>query len=184
MDISDLIVQQNLLLTEIIVKSDWSVMTQTVTGGIVSAIVGAVFAYLLTRHHQTNIIKYEKINFAVNAFLNHLNSFEYAAVEYWERDYEINTDRKAESSIKHNLQRLRRYGGLLSKITKLNKKDSGILDNALNDIFDIATGSDFESKKRTGNRSIVRKISIKCQILTELAIDQNNFKTAIKSPTK
>lgn len=136
------------------------------------AFIGAFSAYLFNLFHWSMVEKKKKISNMGLSLDFLIKDLESIAVDYWVQDFEKKSLKKmhaSEISIKSNIRLISKYIVLL--IPKLNTKDTAIkqkFNEFSLEIFDIATGDDFESKNRKASKSKAAKIAFRCSDIRAL----------------
>lgn len=165
-DISGSIDQISTTLTTFLETSNDLNWTKILFAAFV-AFVGAFSAYAFNYFHWKMVEKKQKLTKVSEAMTSLITELERTSVEYWIQDYikENHLQLQAmEISIKSKLRLVSRY----TKIIKPYLKDKDATSNKQkledfeSDIFDWASGEDFESISRKASKATAMKISNLC----------------------
>lgn len=141
-------------------KSNQGLGLEDIVFGVVLAIVGALSAYLFNHLHWKMVEKVQARNSLLSVMSDAISRFESVAVAYWVRN-QAQVDPEAEILIKA------RHRSILNQIELLtseqNKIQYAALHTSLSDfsdeVFDVATGGDFESAARRASPNRAAQIS-------------------------
>lgn len=134
---------------------------------IVSALIGALSAFLFNRFHWTMVERKKKESESLTMLSTLITELETLAVDYWTKDYN-KEDQKNEVYIKSRIRLLTKYIRLINKDKKENKDIKNDLEAFESDIFDLTTGDDFESKNRKASKQKAMSISFRCSDIRAL----------------
>lgn len=131
------------------------------------AFIGAFSAFLFNYLNWKIIKKKESILKTCSSINQFIDELEKTSIDYWVEDYKENNKIKitcSEITIKSRLRLINKYIDiLLSESEKsLGEYAKTNIKKFINDVYDIITGGDFESKSRKASNQIANKISIKC----------------------
>ncbi|KAB7624128.1 hypothetical protein [Alkalilimnicola sp. S0819] len=120
---------------------------------LLSTTFGAVLAYSigsLTRRKAARAA-------SAKAFLKMLAKFEAQCLEYWSKEYEKGVSLAEEAKIKAGHKQIRQYAqhGKLG----LSHEEKEALFRLVSELFDEATGGDFESSKRKPSRLRMQRVA-------------------------
>lgn len=143
---------------------DGSYYVAMVSGGI-GAIIASFTAFLFNFLYLKNIHTRNKKAHYCRVSISHLEHFEEIILKYWlsGKDDE-NRDEMVylETRIKSSFQVLNASMVRFSSLLKAPDADKKIIDDFLSDIFDIATGGEFEAISRETNKATAADVSTKC----------------------
>ncbi|MGY6481992.1 hypothetical protein [Vibrio parahaemolyticus] len=151
-------------------------LTEVLSGAIFSVIAAFTFNFLYWKVKERK----ERLRAAINEAKDALFDFEENAVEYWSSDYnprnaKTNTIQQAKIKANHSLL-LSTYTNRVFPLLSNSQKASEKMDVKKNiqleveNLFDIATGGDFESSSRKASKKNVSDIILRCtRIRTRLA---------------
>ncbi|HGE6013847.1 TPA: hypothetical protein ACGGR7_002111 [Vibrio cholerae] len=136
------------------------------TSGILGAISAATAAFSLNYFYWKKLNEYNRLSHFAGVSIKHLNDFENYALSYWTSNANNTT---SESMIKLEIKIRTQYSILKSsleelckKIPKKHKADAEMIITTIEDIFDDATGGNFESASKVRDRKLALKIARKC----------------------
>ncbi|WP_390240664.1 hypothetical protein [Vibrio sp. R78045] len=159
-------------------------LSSTPSGSLIELLGGAIFsviaAFVFNFLYWNAKEKSERLHAAINEAKDALRDFEENSVEYWSNDYnptntKTNTVQQAKIKANHSLllsTHTNRILPLLNKSQKnietANPKKNILIE--IENLFDIATGGEFESSSRKANKRNVSDIIRRCtRIRTRLA---------------
>jgi len=130
-------------------------------------VIGASSAYLFNYFHWRMVTKREAISESHTALVNLICKLESTSMKYWLRDYDEKNrsiEQESEILIKTNIHLItehaqgiiKKQGNILSTSTILKLKRFPV------EIFDVATGDDFESREKKASKNKASKISRLC----------------------
>lgn len=145
-------------------------------GAIFSVIAAFVFNFLYWKVKE----KKERLRAAINEAKDALLDFEENAVEYWSHDYnpkdaKTNTVQEAKIKANHSLLLSTYTNRIFPLLTSVQVKNENAnlkksIQSEIENLFDIATGGDFESSSRKASKKNVADIIRRCtRIRTRLA---------------
>ena len=151
-------------------------LTEVLGGAIFSVIAAFIFNFLYWKVKERN----ERLRSAVFEAKDALIDFEDNAVEYWSRDYDsknikTNTVQQAKIKANHTLLLSTYTNRILPNLTRSQKNTEKLaakknVQHEIENLFDIATGGEFESSTRKANKKNVSDIIRRCtRIRTRLA---------------
>jgi len=124
---------------------------------VVSVVIGVILGFLSNRIHWKLTEKDKKQRESLEKLSELIDDIEEISVEYWTKDNNDN-DNKNEVYIKSKLRFIEKFVRIKIKDSKLKTE----LNDFVSDIYDLATGDDFESKKRKASKPKAISISYKC----------------------
>ncbi|QUN05351.1 hypothetical protein KDN34_14285 [Shewanella yunxiaonensis] len=149
----------------------------SITSGLISSVSAALIAYFLNYYFWKKIRKYNRLSHFAVLTLKNLEVFENAVIEYWSSNYTIrknsSRDRKTELEIiiKTKFDIIKNSSNsMLDRISDENGGDKEIINNLVGEIYDLATGEDFESVNRKINVPLAHKTIKKCEDLKQTLI--------------
>lgn len=110
---------------------------------VVSVVIGVILGFLSNRIHWKLTEKDKKQRESLEKLSELIDDIEEISVEYWTKDNNDN-DNKNEVYIKSKLRFIEKFVRIKIKDSKLKTE----LNDFVSDIYDLATGDDFESKKK------------------------------------
>lgn len=148
-----------------------SIFSTDVAFAIFIAIIGAFSAYLFNLFHWQFVSKREKISRIGEALLRTTDDLEKLSVHYWTSDCHSSNAEETHATevlIKSRSRLLAKYVDIY--VTKGKFKNNHPRAKKLVlltcELYDVATGEDFESKKRSASRAKAQKISNMCADIT------------------
>lgn len=115
---------------------------------LISALVGALSAFLFNRFHWKMVEKKKKETDLFVKISTLIGELETLSVQYWIKDHNENDDEK-EVYLKSKFRLLNKYIRAIDVKAKSIKNE---LVEFESDTFDLVTGEDFESKKRKASK--------------------------------
>lgn len=141
-------------------------LTKILFAGFV-AFVGAFSAYIFNYFHWRMVEKKQKLTKVSEAMMSLITELEKTSVDYWMQGYDKDNQpqlQATEVSIKSKLRLVSRYTKIIKPYLKNKAATSNKqkLKDFESDIFDWASGEDFESTSRKASKATAMKISNLC----------------------
>lgn len=139
----------------------------TFVASIISVLTGAILAYLfgwVTRKENSKID-------SAKSLLTIVQDFENITLEYWSKGYDRNNQSDSlisEAKIKAGFNQLRQYH--MHVDIGLDEESKIKLAKLISELFDHATGGNFESTKRKASKYRVQIIASTCAKITPLIL--------------
>ncbi|MBO2617670.1 MULTISPECIES: hypothetical protein [Shewanella] len=153
----------------------------TIISGLLSACVAAGAAFLLNYLFWRKIRKHNRVSHFAQLSIEHLDLFEKITTEYWSTGYNKNRIAKnkiLEARIKSNFIVLKTcLEEFKKRVPDKFQNDKKIITTFIEDIFEIATGDQFESSQRKPNLSLSKRISVSCSSIKSLLIRYSQTST-------
>lgn len=143
------------------IKSTSGIDAADAVVAIFVALLGAASAYLFNHLHWTTVSRKEKVAAQLAGISALISSFENVAVSYWV-SAQSPASLEAQVLIKARHRAIVKQRGVLAKILSdgkhlpLHRQLSRFSD----DVFDVATGGDFESANRQASESTATAIAV------------------------
>ncbi|MDT8879428.1 hypothetical protein RSO68_08100 [Halomonas saccharevitans] len=134
---------------------------------IISTVLGAVLAYTAGHLSHKKHLKPE----SAKSLLGLLEKFETQCLEYWSKEHDEKESVIEEAKIKAGHKQLRLYAKHGDYGLKKEKKLK--LEELISDLFDEATGGDFESKNRKASRQRIQKIAMTTSKISPILIEKS-----------
>lgn len=132
-----------------------------------AAVLGAFSAYIFNRIHWNMVEKKRKSSIKCGELVATINDMEQKSIQYWVQGYSEENAQEISALEVVLKTKPRLLKGFAREFVASLKNDKarrikGSLDFFQREIFDIATGGDFESKKREASKARAIKISRLC----------------------
>lgn len=124
---------------------------------VVSVVIGVLLGFISNRVHWKLSEKDKNQRDLLEKLSELIDDIEEITVEYWTKDSN-DDDNKREVYIKSKLRFLEKFIRIKIKDGKLKTE----LNDFISDVYDLATGDDFESKNRKASKPKAISISYKC----------------------
>jgi len=134
---------------------------------LASTALGALLAYIVGHFSHKRHLKPE----SAKSFIKLLSNFEDQCLEYWSKDHDPKESLIEEAKIKAGHKQLRLYAEYGN--FGLKKADKERLEKSISQLFDEATGGNFESKKRKASRTRTQKIAMITSRISPLLIEKS-----------
>lgn len=136
--------------------------------GVVSTILGAALTYCVGRLKER---RYSKQQTASN-FLEILMRFEDRCLDYWSKDNDPQKDMIDEARIKAGYRQLRQYSEIVD--IGLDEKQKKKLQKLTSQLFEAATGEEFESGRRKASRGQAQRIAHICSRIAPILLEKSS----------
>lgn len=143
------------------IRSTGGIEAADVIVAITVALLGAFSAYLFNHLHWKTVLKREQLSAQLAGLTALISSFEAVAVAYWV-SAQSTQSLEAQVLIKARHRAILNQRGILADLLN-GKKHLGLhrsLRIFADDVFDAATGGDFESATRGPSESTATKIAV------------------------
>ncbi|WP_445401801.1 hypothetical protein [Zobellella sp. An-6] len=133
---------------------------------VISGITAAMSAFLFNHFNWKYIKKVNRLAHFSNICIKMLTNFEEASLSYWLTDKNNSNQKEMEKLEIHINSTFKMLSGNIdefcSSLNKKHKSDEKKIKNIRSEIFDIATGGDFQSATRDNSKPVAIKITSLC----------------------
>lgn len=140
-----------------------------IISGIIGAVVAAFAAGMLNFFYWRHVNKENKKSHFSICALEHLQEFEESALKYWIQDKKPSNVTEMyllEVKILSQFQVLKSsLSDLISQLPESEKSEKDIINTFIGDVYDVATGGDFESSDKKCEKKTTLNISRICSSL-------------------
>lgn len=139
----------------------------TLLVAILGSVFAAIAAYVINYLHWSRAKEAEKTENLTKAIIQTVERLELFAIDYWLQPYDQSKVMELETleiNIKSTHASIMSHSSVFQK-NRGTQTTSKSLEKFVDEIFDIATGGDFESTSRTASKSTATKISKSCETL-------------------
>jgi hypothetical protein len=131
---------------------------------VVSTLLGALIATYFSGRREKN----QQKSSTASTIITLISDFESACLNYWCKDFNEESSALEEALIKAKHTTLRCY--IEDVDLKLGEAEKTKTLRIMSELFDIATGGDFESKSRKSSKRVISKIAMRTATIMPIFI--------------